>query len=432
LTAAYIWLGLAQIGNAQTFTYSTLYSFPGGSAGAGPYAGITLGDHGALYGTTEVGGTWGTGVVFMLEPTRSGWNETVLHTFTSYKEGSGGTDGSYPVGDLVFDGPNVLYGTTWGGGQGAGTIFEMTRSADDEWSQQVIYGFDAERHSGNHSPRSTVYVAPTGTLYATAFSGSVVAVDSPKSSGDAWTGSVIYTPGGQPLAGVILHNGALYGTTYSGGNINCDAGGCGGSAYQLSPPTAPGGPWIGVTIYNFGAIPTNGAGPEAPLAVAPKGAFYGTTFYGGTSVLCNDYDGFLVSGCGTVFQLTAPSEPGGTWTQEVVHNFQGTNGDGAYPTGPLLVDANGVLYGTTQYGGDPTSPCSYYGAAGCGIVFSLTPPAEAGGTWTETILHSFTGENGDGAIPTAGLTIDANGNLYGTTFDGGSSDSGSVFVLKPQ
>jgi hypothetical protein len=100
----------------------------------------------------------------------------------------------------------------------------------------------------------------------------------------------------------------------------------------------------------------------------------------------------------------------------------------------VIVGPGGVLYGTTPYGGsstsDSTCPASYCVLGGCGTVFKLTPPTAPGGTWTETILHSFSGQNGDGATPLAGLTLSAAGVLYGTTAGGGAG-AGTVFAVKP-
>ena len=100
----------------------------------------------------------------------------------------------------------------------------------------------------------------------------------------------------------------------------------------------------------------------------------------------------------------------------------------------MIVGPGGVLYGTTPYGGsstsDSTCPASYCVLGGCGTVFKLTPPTAPGGTWTETILHSFSGQNGDGATPLAGLTLSAAGVLYGTTAGGGAG-AGTVFAVKP-
>ncbi|MBV8736337.1 MAG: hypothetical protein JO007_03580 [Alphaproteobacteria bacterium] len=103
-----------------------------------------------------------------------------------------------------------------------------------------------------------------------------------------------------------------------------------------------------------------------------------------------------------------------------LHTFGIGSGDGQLPYGDLISDASGALYGTTANGG----------ANGAGTVFKLAPPAIAGGSWTETILYSFTGTLGDGAQPSAGLISDTSGALYGTT-TGGGSGSGTVFVLTP-
>jgi uncharacterized repeat protein (TIGR03803 family) len=123
------------------------------------------------------------------------------------------------------------------------------------------------------------------------------------------------------------------------------------------------------------------------------------------------------------------------WTETVIYSFTGTNGDGAYPIGSVLLGENGVLYGTTQHGGnvafDSVCPATYYTLAGGGIVFELMPPLAPGGAWTETVLHSFTGQDGDGALPEAGLVLSTKGVLYGTTSAGGSVGDGTVFAIKP-
>ncbi|MGA2742384.1 MAG: choice-of-anchor tandem repeat GloVer-containing protein [Bryobacteraceae bacterium] len=94
-----------------------------------------------------------------------------------------------------------------------------------------------------------------------------------------------------------------------------------------------------------------------------------------------------------------------------------------------------MIYGTTEYGGsaasDSACPGSYYVYPGCGIVFQLTPPSTSGGAWTETVLHSFSGKNGDGAIPVAGLVLSSGGVLYGTTSAGGTAGKGTAFALQP-
>jgi uncharacterized repeat protein (TIGR03803 family) len=139
-----------------------------------------------------------------------------------------------------------------------------------------------------------------------------------------------------------------------------------------------------------------------------------------------------MSGCGAVFQLTPPTTSGEGWTESVIHSFTGNNGDGAYPQAGLLLGPNGTFYGTTSYGGvESGSACSYFGSHGCGTVFQLTPPTTPGGAWTETILHGFTGENGDGSVPYGGLTLSPGGTLYGTTTAGGTSNKGTVFSITP-
>lgn len=131
--------------------------------------------------------------------------------------------------------------------------------------------------------------------------------------------------------------------------------------------------------------------------------------------------------------MTPPATPDGTWIETTIYNFTAINGDGAFPTAGLVMDKNGVLYGTTTYGGSATSgsPCFYYGPTGCGTAFALTPPATPGGDWSETILHSFTGQNGEGSVPMTGLSLNSSGALFGTTSAGGTAGKGTIFAINP-
>src|ERR1019366_934096 len=165
-------------------------------------------------------------------------------------------------------------------------------------------------------------------------------------------------------------------------------------------------------LYSFIHNGTDGGFPQAGLIFDAAGNLYGTTSEGGTSSSCS-------GGCGTVFELTPTA--GGGWTEKVLHNFNSNGTDGANPYAGLIFDAAGNLYGTTTVGG------TYY----YGTVFELTPTA--GGGWTEKVLHSFNYNGTDGNNPQASLTIDAAGNLYGTTSGGGTYGNykGTVFELTP-
>jgi len=177
---------------------------------------------------------------------------------------------------------------------------------------------------------------------------------------------------------------------------------------QATIPT--GGPGSEVGVYSFNG---SGGGPSLPYAgliVDNSGHLYGTTEFGGT------YNQ------GTVFEVTA--NPDGNWTESVLYSFTGGQ-DGGQPSGGLMLDASGTLYGTTTLGGSQN--CNL----GCGAIFTLTPTS---GGWTESLIYTFTGGS-DGRAPYAGLVSDAQGTLYGTTLMGGnigagcSSGCGTVFSL---
>jgi uncharacterized repeat protein (TIGR03803 family) len=164
----------------------------------------------------------------------------------------------------------------------------------------------------------------------------------------------------------------------------------------------------------------DGAAPQGGLNMDASGTLYGTTFAGGKNAFCR-------GDCGTVFALTPPATGQTGWTETVLHRFRGAAAFGTEnPSGRVIMDARGVLYGTTIAGGRNKN------CGNCGTVFALSPPAAGGGTsWTETVLYSFSGGT-DGAAPMASLIMDAAGALYGTTNNGGDTfGNGTVFKLVP-
>ena len=183
------------------------------------------------------------------------------------------------------------------------------------------------------------------------------------------------------------------------------------NSVQLTPPRRGQSGWTLTTLYFFTGN-ADGAQPAGGVVADKSGVLYGTTAWGGTfgGSLCGSW------GCAVVFKLTPPASGQGTWTETVIWSFSGY-ADGACGNGPLIIDRNGALYGTTQYGG--YLPCFFSGGFGCGNAFKLTPPAPGETAWTETTLWSFTGLS-DGQSPLAGLVADNKGALYGTTTWGGT------------
>ncbi len=320
---------------AQTYAESVLYSFMGSTDGGYPYAGPLVRDaQGNLYGTTDLGGwlpcnsggTPGCGVVFKLD---TAGNETVLHTFTNTP------DGAFPMGGLVQDAQGNLYGTTVQGGAYAapgypgGTVFKIDTSGDET----VLYSFCRK-------------VLPGGCA-----------------------------DGALPYAGLVRDaQGNLYGTTYSGGDLALGCAGSDGCGTVFKVNTAG----KETVLYSFTGTNGDGTAPVGGLVRDAQGNLYGTTEFGGAY------------GYGTVFKV------GTSGSETVLYSFGGTTDDGAIPYACTLArDAQGNLYGTTQEGG-----------IGYGTVFKVDPAGN------ETILLSFTGQ--DGGHPQTGLTRDARGNLYGT------------------
>jgi uncharacterized repeat protein (TIGR03803 family) len=189
--------------------------------------------------------------------------------------------------------------------------------------------------------------------------------------------------GATPLAGLAIDAaGNLYGTASSGGQHG------NGVVFGISPSGQE------KVLYSFGSTSNDGQSPESSLIFDAEGNLYGTTFSGGAS------------GAGTVFRLTKKG------AETILYSFAGGT-DGANPEGSLAMDKSGNLYGTTTAGG----------ASGNGTVFEITKAGQY------SILYSFAGGT-DGIDPVAGVTLDAKGNLYGTTSTGGSYGYGTVYELK--
>ena len=379
---------------------NALYSFAGGNDPKLPYAGLVFDKTGNLYGTTELGGTNNQGTVFEITPNPNGtWTETVLYNFT------GGSDGGQPYGSLVFDPAGNLYGTTNFGGSsncnmGCGTVFELIPGSGG-WTQTVLYAFSGG--SDGREPSARVRLDAAGNLYGTTLEGGNIGSVCSTGCGtvfklahgsNGWTESVLYAfqggaDGAYPYDGLTFDPaGNLYGTTYAGGasasgtifklttgssgwtesvlhaftgghdgkypfgDLIFDAagnlygtafqGGSGyGLVYELSPSSTGG--WHERTLHVFQNAPAGS--PVAGVVIDPAGNLYGTTMLGATVSACG-------GGCGALFELSPVA--GGPWIYKIVHDF-GKTGDGYHPTGDLILDSAGNLYGTTELGGEQGS-----------------------------------------------------------------------------
>jgi hypothetical protein len=260
-----------------------------------------------------------------------------------------------------------------------------------------------------------------------------------------WKEQVLYsfqggTDGSLPGGGLISDKaGNLYGVTVEGGSTACPPGWC-GTIYKLSPPAQKGGVWAETLLYVFkGHEQNDGSSPSGGLIADAAGNLYGTASYGGSGP-CILFG--VATGCGAVFELSPPKRNGGAWTETVLYNFQGST-DGDLPTGALVFDEAGNLYGATQFGGGQGTSCDAFYGGNCGTIFELSPPQTKGTPWAEKVLHSFAGIDvgqtyGDGANPNGGLVLDNKGSIYGTTYIGGfncphnsGQGCGTVFRLKP-
>jgi uncharacterized repeat protein (TIGR03803 family) len=341
-------------------------------------------------------------VTLMLVASAWAGSDTVLYSFCS---STSCVDGEQPQGSLVADASgNHLYGTTtYGGTNALGEVFELTNSGGT-WTETVIYSFLGSANSDGAYPiGGVVFDAAGKNLYGTTSQGGASnqgTVFELSESGGTWKETVLHEfsdvggdDGYYPYAALVFDAGGnLYGTTVYGGKFGV------GTVFQLKPS---GSKWT----YHLIRVFPGGAGGDYPYGglVVDKtnGYLYGTAYQGG-----------LIWNVGVVYQMR---EISGVWISNIIYTILGDT-LGANPESSLATDTAGNLYGTTYYGG------SY----NLGSVFKLTPGKN--NTWTQSVIHSFKGYvNKDGSAPYfAGVTVDGQGNLYGTTYQGGSSAANNL------
>jgi uncharacterized repeat protein (TIGR03803 family) len=323
--------------------------------------------------------------------------EAILYSFA-------GPDGKNPDARLLRDKSGTLYGTSAvGGGAHQGTVYALTQRKDGSWKETVLHSF-AGKNDGNGAWGGLIKDRK-GVLYGITLAGGGQACQcgtafALSETAGTWSESVIHafarTDGDTPVGELEQDSsGNLYGVTLSGGKND------GGTIFELS---RAGGSWNETILYNF--CSTGGLGSctdgEMPKGIRmdSSGVIFGTTQLGGDN------------GDGTIFEL---SNSGGTWKLSVLYNYESFDA----PTGRLVEDSSGALYGATYEGG---------GGASCGNIFKF---AQVSGVWKYSVLYTFSGGS-DACHPDAGLHLESTGALYGTTSTGGAANDGTVFKVSKQ
>jgi uncharacterized repeat protein (TIGR03803 family) len=378
--------------------YQVLHSFGNGRDGAGVWNGMAVDGQDNLYGVTTGGGAYGYGTVFELMRRSGGtWTETVLHNFCQHFPRC--SDGTVQWDTPVLDSQGKLYGFSTAG------LFQMTPGPHG-WSFSLIDGnsrSDSYLPPNNAPDLCDLLMGKTGHLYGPCFSlgkNYHGAVSELSHGSGGWTENDLYDfcptgytclDGAYPAYQLTWDPaGNLYGVTIEGGTDKY------GVAFQLEHTA---GGWKEHVLYDFPAYI-----PGSSLTFDSAGNLYGTTFQEGS---CD----------GTVYQLSPQGKS--RWERTILYPFCNADRNGGAPVEPVTFDPKtGVLYGTASAGGDPVCQC--------GVIFKLTPGKN--GKWEYTVLHKFHGPDGVGPN---GLTIDAKGNLYGTTAAGGKYGYGVAFEFTP-
>ena len=406
-------MALAICGLVFGQTETILHTFQGQASNDGYFPEIyplVLDAAGNLYGTTTYGGGGpcqvysyaGCGTIYQLTPPAGGqgaWTENVIWRF------QGGTDGGYPGGLLMAGGK--LWGVAGTGGAGYGYLFKLTPpAAGGAWTKTDAYDFAS---AGELC--SITAVDRAGNFYGAGGSnpnGGICKMTRPTAAGAAWTVTDLFdfkgVPRGQsygdgsgPIGVAFDARGNLWGATVDGGYCQrYEGGSCFGALFKLAPPSAPGGQWTESVVYRFHPGDSN---PTSNVVVDKTGAVYGVTYvetykwsagvfsvigkfsdippngFAPTGGVAVDSAGNVYGTCGaggayaiygTVYKLTAPD-----YAQTTLHSFAGGT-DGWNPEGPVILGPGGVIYGTTQIGGN--TGCNLgTGGTGCGVVFEVTP-----------------------------------------------------------
>jgi uncharacterized repeat protein (TIGR03803 family) len=348
-----------------------------------------------------------------LSVTASAQTESTLYTFNE-------TAVFWPNGTLLEDAKGNFYGTTRGGGAyGMGTVFEFSPPAvvGGAWTFTTLYSF-VPYGTGGWLPISDLVQDKNGAFYGTTYNGGdpvcncgvVYKLTPPAVPGGAWKESQLYAfpydnihgriPANAALA--LTSRGTLYGVTLQGGAWNE------GVIYELQ--TKNGKTYTETDLYSFGDA-ADGNTPNGPIALDSAGNLYGVTLWGGAF------------NQGTVYKYTLATRTAPA-AETILYSF-GTSGssDGANPSGNLIFDASGDIYGVTNSGGDSN---------GDGTVYTLS---KSGTSYTESLLFSFDKNTTSGIAPVAGLAWNTtNNSLYGTTSQYGevpANGAGTVFQLLP-
>jgi large repetitive protein len=427
------------VNSSGTYTEKVLHSFTGsGGDGGSPVAGLIMDASGNLYGTTQMGGTGGYGIVFELVNSFGTYTEKVLYSFTC----SGG-DGAYPVAGLIMDASGNLYGTAYTcGTYGNGNVFELVNSSGT-YTEKVLYSFRSDGDGA--SPTAGLIMDGSGNLYGTTSGGGTAGfgtVFELVNSSGSYSERVLHSftesggDGGGPLAGLIMDgSGNLYGT--AGGDV-----GETGIVFELVNAS---GTFSEKLLYGF----TTGSGGDGPNLVAGlimdrSGDLYGTTQYGGV--------GNASIGNGTVFELlntTSLSAPvftstnATTFLQSAAGSFTVTTTglptpalteSGTLPSGVMFTDngnGTGTLAGTPASGTTGAYSITFTASNSAGsttqsftLTISLGVAITSGSSTTFTVgsAGSFTvttvgtptpALSETGSLP-SGVTFADNGNGTGT------------------
>jgi len=374
----------------QAQTFSVIHRFTG-VEGRYPEAGVTVRGN-SLYGTAFEGGN-SFGSVYEVQRVGSDWVTVPLYLF-------GAGEGGSPMTRVVFGPDGHLYGATYFGGPGFGTVFDLIpplticKTANCFWKENVLDNF-----MDGADPFGDLVWDDEGDIYGTLALGGAYGygfVYELTKSGNNWTETPIYsfygtTTGDSPEGGVVLDShGNLFGTTYGGPSHY-------GTIFELKFIN---GSWVETFRYDF-QNGSDGRYPMSGLAFDSSGNLYGATSEGGNG------------NGGTIFEL---SQSGDSWTFNLLYSLSALqDSKNCGPWRALTVDA-GNLYGTTY--------CD--GPNNLGNVFKLTNTQNG---WVYTSLHDFTGGQDDGANPRSEVAIDTGGHLYGTTTFGGLQDFGVVWRI---